>query len=350
MGSFEVETMLAAQYNVHTNDVEINRVPIPRCGDDEILIKTKCASLCHSDLMLFWGHTAEKPPTDKITIGHENTGHVVAKGRNVTGFEIGDPVGCLGCSYACYECEGCQVHNLWCEKGTGRLHGFTCPGHFAEYSLADPRNAMVLPKDMDMVTAAPLFCAGITAYHAVRGCGLRPAQWLAIVGCGGLGHLAIQYAKAMGYKVIGMDISKARLDAAKTAGADFVINTMEEPEFEAKIKKITNGGCHAAAVFSASNIAYVGAPKTLRINGILMVAGIPKKPLSFSALDILLGKYRIAGKSSGIPQNMSEAIEFSHKHGIKSHMTTSTKIEDITDAIEQMKTGKASGRFGIVFE
>jgi hypothetical protein len=104
------------------------------------------------------------------------------------------------------ECEGCQVHNLWCEKGTGRLHGFTCPGHFAENSLADTRNAMVLPKDMDMVTAAPLVCAGITgtsrcprkwnftdqsiAHQAVKGCDLEPGQWLAIVSCGGLGHLS----------------------------------------------------------------------------------------------------------------------------------------------------------------
>lgn len=128
--------------------------------------------------MLFWNHTAEKPESDRITLGHENTGHVVAKGKMVKGFEIGDPVGCLGCSYACCkdfftksldnflnnadECEGCQTHNLWCEKGTGRLHGFTCDGHFAEYSVADYRNAMVMPKGMDMISSAPLFCAGIT--------------------------------------------------------------------------------------------------------------------------------------------------------------------------------------------
>ncbi|OAL53128.1 GroES-like protein [Pyrenochaeta sp. DS3sAY3a] len=350
MVSVKSETMLAAQYNKHTNKIEVNRIPIPICGDDDILIKTRCASLCHSDLMLFWGHTAEKPPTDKMTVGHENTGFVVDMGKNVKNFNIGDAVGCLGCSYACYECEGCQVHNLWCTTGSGRLHGFTCPGHFAEYSVADSRNAMVLPKDMDMISAAPLFCAGITAYHAVKGCNLQPGQWIAIIGCGGLGHLAVQYAKAMGLKVIGMDISNSQLEAVENFGADAVINTLDQPDFEPIVKKLTNGGCHAAAVFSASNIAYENAPKALRINGLLMVAGIPKQPLSINALDILLGKYRIAGKSSGIPQNMPEAIEFSNKHNIKSHITTFNNIEDIHKAIDLMNSGQTAGRFGIVFE
>ncbi|KAL6407695.1 putative alcohol dehydrogenase protein [Ilyonectria robusta] len=348
MGSLTSETMLAAQYNKHTNEIEVNKIPIPVCGDNEILIKTRCASLCHSDLMLFWGHTAEVPPTDRITIGHENTGHVVAHGKDVKNFKIGDPVGCLGCSYACYECEGCQVHNLFCEKGTGRMHGFSCPGHFAEYSLADSRNAMVLPDGMDMVTAAPLFCAGITAYHAVKGCELQEGEWISIIGCGGLGHLAIQYAKAMGLKTIGLDISNSQLDAVKALGADLVINTMENPNYESIVKKATNGGCHAAAVFSASSAAYESAPKTLRTNGLLMVAGIPQKPLSINALDILLGKYRIAGRSSGVPQNMAEAIAFSHEHGIKAHITTFNDIHDIHKLIELMDSGKTAGRFGIV--
>ncbi|PSN68626.1 GroES-like protein [Corynespora cassiicola Philippines] len=346
MGSLNVNMMLAAQYN----KVEVNQVPVPSCGDNEILIKTRCASLCHSDLMLFWGHTAEKPPTETITIGHENTGYVVAMGKHVNGFKVGDPVGCLGCSYACYECEGCQVHNLWCEKGTGRLHGFQCDGHFAEYSIADSRNAMVLPEGMDMVTAAPLFCAGITAYHAVKGCELDSGRWIAIVGCGGLGHLAVQYAKAMGLKVIGIDVSDSQLQAVKELGADATINTLKEPDFQIKVKRITSGGCDAAAVFSASNMAYESAPKTLRINGLLMVAGIPKRPLSINALDILLGKYRIAGRSSGVPKNMPEAIQFSHKHNIKSHMTIFNDIHDIHKAIDLMNSGQTAGRFGIVFE
>ncbi|KAK1763978.1 chaperonin 10-like protein [Phialemonium atrogriseum] len=350
MGSIIAETMLAAQYNVEKNKIEVNRVPIPQAIDVELLIKTTCATLCHSDLMLFWGHTAEKPPTDTITIGHENTGVVVAMGKDVKGFKIGDKVGCLGCSYACYECEGCQVHNLFCEKGTQRLHGFQTAGHFAEYSTADYRNAMVLPDGMDMVGGAPLFCAGVTAYHSIKGCDLQEGQWVAIIGCGGLGHLAIQYAKAMGLRVIGLDISEAQLESARQLGADAIFNPARDPDYQRKIKEMTNGGCHATAVYSASNKAYQDAPATLRINGLLMIVGIPKEELSISALDILLGKYRIAGRSSGVPQNMPEAIHFSHKHNIKSHVNVFRDINDIQRMAELMEAGKTAGRFGIVFD
>ncbi|KAH7371127.1 chaperonin 10-like protein [Pyrenochaeta sp. MPI-SDFR-AT-0127] len=348
MGSINANTMLAAQYNKAS--FELCTIPIPTAKDNEILIKTKCASLCHSDLMLFWDHTSEKPESENVTIGHENTGYVVAMGKDVNGFKIGDRVGCLGCSYACYDCEGCQVHNLFCDKGTQRLHGFQCDGHFAEYSVADYRNAMVLPEGMDMVSSAPLFCAGITAYHVVKGCSLQEGQWLAVVGCGGLGHLAVQYAKAMGLKVIGIDISDSQLQAVQALGADYVINTMVQPGWELKIKEITNGGCHATAVFSAANAAYDTALKIIRINGLLMVAGIPTKPLSINALDILLGKYRIAGRSSGVPQNMPEAIHFSQDHDIKSHITTFNSIHDIHEVINLARSGKSSGRIGIVFD
>ncbi|KAL4897835.1 GroES-like protein [Aspergillus ambiguus] len=341
--------MKAAQYNRISNKVEVNEVPIPVPGEHDLLIKNVCASLCHSDLMLFWGHTAEKPPMDKVTIGHENTGVVVAVGSKVQGFKIGDKVGCLGCSYACYECEGCRVHNLFCKKGTGRLHGFTIDGHFAEYSLADARNSMVLPDGIDLVATAPLFCAGITAYHAVKQCNLEPGQWIVVIGCGGLGHLAIQYARAMNLRVIAIDISEPQLQSARTLGAQITYNPLADPGYAADLISRTEGGAHAAAVFSASNMAYENAPNVLRINGLMMVVGIPKANLSINALDILLGKYRIQGVSSGTPQRMREPIEFSHTHGIKPHLTTLNNLEDIHSIIEKMENGKDAGRFGIVF-
>lgn len=132
--------------------------------------------------MLFWDGTKEEATSENVTVGHENTGIVVEVGKNVKGFSVGDKVGCLGCSYACCKlqrpislivssrtdmeiedtCEGCNVHNLLCLEGTGRMHGFSTAGHFADYSVSDYRNAMVLPEGIDMVSAAPLFCAGVT--------------------------------------------------------------------------------------------------------------------------------------------------------------------------------------------
>ncbi|KGO61326.1 Polyketide synthase, enoylreductase [Penicillium expansum] len=301
-------SMKAAQYNTTSNKVEINEIPIPEPGENDILIKNACASLCHSDLMLFWGHTAEKPPMEKVTIGHENTGTVAAIGRNVTGFKIGDPVGCLGCSYAC-------------------LNG----------------NRHFLP--LQQLTES----SDLAAYHSVKKCGLNEGDWITIIGCGGLGHLAIQYAKALKLRVIGIDISDSQLESAKSLGADLTFNSASTLGYEKEILSQTDGGAHAAVVLSASNAAYQSAPSVLRINGILMVIGIPKENLSINALHILLGKYRIMGASSGTPQQMREPIEFSHKHGIKAHMTTFNDIEDIQKIIDLLENGKTAGRFGIVF-
>lgn len=167
-----------------------------------------------------------------------------------------------------------------------------------------------------MSRAAPLFCAGITAFHSVDSCELKPGQWLAVIGCGGLGQYAVQYAKAMGFKTIGLDINDSQLDMAKKCGADAVFNTMTNKNYEEEIKKLTDGkGCHAAAVYSAANAAYAGAPKVLRIGGLLMVIGIAPKPLDFiTTFDLTTGKYRIKADSTSIPQRMKKAVEFTAKH------------------------------------
>ncbi|OBT74444.1 hypothetical protein VF21_06608 [Pseudogymnoascus sp. 05NY08] len=342
--------MRAAQFNTVTKKITVNEIPIPSCKPHEILIKNKCASLCHSDLMLFWDSTAEPATTEDVTIGHENTGVVVEVGSKTTGFSVGDKVGCLGCSYACYKCEACKIHNLLCQEGTGLMHGFSTAGHFADYSVSDYRNAMVLPDGIDMVSAAPLFCAGVTAYHAVDQCDLEKGQWVAVIGCGGLGHLGIQYAKAMGYRVVAIDISDAQLSNARSLGADLIYNSMVDSAYLEKIKEETQGGCHAAIVFSAALAAYEQAPKCLRVNGLMMIVGIPPKNLSINALDILLGRYRIKGASSGTPDRMSAAIYFSHDNNIKPHMTTFKDLDDIHEIVDLMSKGQNAGRFAIVWE
>ncbi|KAH6723461.1 chaperonin 10-like protein [Leptodontidium sp. MPI-SDFR-AT-0119] len=341
--------MRAAQFNTITKKITVNEIPIPECTDNEILIKNVCASLCHSDLMLFWDGTKEEATSENVTVGHENTGIVVEVGKNVKGFSVGDKVGCLGCSYACYTCEGCNVHNLLCLEGTGRMHGFSTAGHFADYSVSDYRNAMVLPEGIDMVSAAPLFCAGVTAYHAVSQCELAKGEWVAVIGCGGLGHLGIQYAKAMGYKVAAVDISDAQLENARSLGADLVCNSMTDPVYVQKIKSATKGGCHAAIIFSAALVAYDNAPKVLRVNGLMMIVGIPPKNLSISALDVLLGRFRVKGASTGTPKTMKDPIYFSHKHNIKPHLTIFDDLEDIHEIVRLMEEGKTAGRCAVTF-
>jgi D-arabinose 1-dehydrogenase-like Zn-dependent alcohol dehydrogenase len=132
------------------------------------------------------------------------------------------------------------------------MQGFSRDGYFQEYVVVHARNAMVLPDGVDVAEAAPLFCAGVTAYHGVEDCELQPGQWMAVIGCGGLGHLGVQYAKAMGLKVIGIDIVDSQLEEAKSQGADHVFNSMTDKDYVKKITELTGGGVDAAVNFTAS--------------------------------------------------------------------------------------------------
>lgn len=185
--------------------VVINDIPIPSPAPHQFLVKIAAASLCHSDLMM------SLRPDYPVTIGHEGVGHIVAFGSSNTtnqttdqanpaashSFAIGDAIGFNYFTGCCFTCDGCQVHNLRCETGTQKLQGFVADGFFAEYAVVDVKNAVKLPSTLETKRASPLFCAGITAFHSVEGCELRKGEWIAVVGVGGLGQYALQYARAV---------------------------------------------------------------------------------------------------------------------------------------------------------
>ncbi|KAI9812938.1 MAG: putative secondary metabolism biosynthetic enzyme [Pycnora praestabilis] len=346
------QTMKAAQFMPDTKEVQVNEVALPEISDDEILVKMASASLCHSDLMLLSG--GFEGPGRPVTLGHEGVGYVERTGSNVKGFKKGD-----------------RVHNLNCELGTAMLQGFGCDGMFAEYASVDYHNTIILPESLDMKTTAPLFCAGITgmesfyiasmtnertltdmktraAYHAVDESELKPGEWLGVVGCGGLGQLAIQYGKAMGFNVIGMDINDKILEAAKGFGADHVFNTMTNKNYIEDVKKATGGGCDAAAVFSAAHPAYTSAKAILKVMGVLMVIGLPSTPLQFDPVELMRRAYRIKSTSTGPPQQMPAAVEFTAKHKIAPQVSF-YKLDQINEMIETMHSGKSTGRLAVVF-
>ncbi|KAF2115234.1 chaperonin 10-like protein [Lophiotrema nucula] len=353
MGSVPKTTMKAQQYDARDNKLHLNEVPIPEPQEHEVLVKVACASLCHSDVMLFepndQGLILGKNP---VTIGHEATGTVVKTGSGpiASKFKEGDDVGFLCAVECCFDCYSCKnVHNAWCETGKTKMQGFTLDGYFQEYVCVDARATMVLPEGIDVKTAAPLFCAGVTAYHGVEDCQLKPGQWMAIVGCGGLGHLGVQYAKAMGFKVIGLDIADQALEEAKNCGADHVFNSMTDKDWKSKVVEITGGGVDAAVNFTASKKSYDDCPAIIKPgSGLLMVVGIPRQPLELNALDIALGRYKVKGSNNGTCYNMRPAIEFSAKHNIKPHLTT-YELEELPKMIEIMNSHKAQGRMGVVF-
>jgi len=340
-------TMRAAQWAPeYGKTVRINEVPVPDITENEILVKIASASLCHSDLMLLSG---EFPgPGRPVTLGHEAVGYVEKLGANVKNFKPGDRIGFLYIKGCCFECRGCQVHNLNCETGGALLQGFGTDGMFAEYAAVESRNAIILPSNLDMKTSAPIFCAGVTAYHAVDECELKPGDWFAAVGCGGLGQLAIQYAKAMGFKVIGLDINDEILKNAKAAGADHTFNTVTDKNYIEELKAITGGGADATSVFSASHRAYDSAKQILKVMGVLMVIGLPSSDLQFNPIELMRRAYRIKSTSTGPPQQMPPAVEFTAKHNIVPKCSF-YKLDQINEMIETMHGGKSVGRLTVVF-
>jgi alcohol dehydrogenase, propanol-preferring len=327
----------------------VNIIPVPTPGPNQFLVKIKSASLCHSDL----GNMANPALTKPVTLGHEGVGHIVHLHSSVKdkGFKLGDAVGFLYILDACFECAGCMIHNLHCEKGSQTLQGFTSDGFFAEYALVDYHNTVRLDeKDWDLTRAAPVFCAGITTFNSIDSCNLRAGDWLGVIGCGGLGQIATQYAKAMGLKVLGIDVADANLDETKKQGADAVFNSKTNENYADEIKKLTGGGVHAAAIYTNVVAAFEHAPRVIRLGGTMMVIGIPPKSIPVSCMDLVLGKYQIKADSTSIPQRMQKAVDFTAKHRIIPNVEIRRGLDQLAGMVQEMREGKNTTRTAIVFD
>ena len=190
------------------------------------------------------------------------------------------------------------------------------------------------------------------AHHAIQSCGLQPGQTIAIIGAGGLGQLAVQYAKALGLVSIAIDINDETLAACKAQGATHTFNSMTDTDYVSKIKGLTpkGKGVYAAAVFSASQIAYNSAPALLRPGGVWMFIGIAGKPIEVSTFSLTTGAYRVMSDSTGTPQRMKPAVEFTAKHGIVPDVDIRSGLEDVAGMVDQMRSGKIKGRMGVSFD
>jgi len=186
------------------------------------------------------------------------------------------------------------------------------------------------------------------AFHAVDSCDLKPGQWFGVVGAGGLGQFAVQYAKAMGLKVVAIDIQDGSLEVCKTLGADAVFNSKTNPNYVEELKELTNGGVHAAAVFSAAKAAYTSTPPILRIGGLIMVIGIPAEDIPVSTFALTTGIYRVKAESTSIPKRMPKAVEFTAKHNILPDVDF-RPLEDLPAMVAEMQAGKLTKRQAVLF-
>src|SRR5450432_3515669 len=239
------QTMQAAVVEQFGKPLSLQEWQIPSPGPGQILVKTEACGVCHTDLHAARGDWPLRPTLPFIP-GHEGIGLVAALGSGVTIVKEGDRVGVPWLYSACGHCEYClSAWETVCADA--QFGGYTRNGGFAEYVVADPNYVAHIPKGLSPVEAAPLICAGITTYKGIKETEARAGEWIVISGAGGLGHLAIQYAKIMGLQVCAVDIDDGKLALAKKMGADLVVNAKHRDADEA-VKKGTSGGGHGVLI------------------------------------------------------------------------------------------------------
>jgi len=336
--------MQAAVLHEYKHPLVIETVERPTLAADEVLIKVEACGVCHSDLHLAEGDWQQLLRIVKMPLipGHEVAGRVVARGEAVTTLDIGDRVGVAWVYWTCGECDLCREgqENL-CRHQV--ITGAMVDGGFAEFIKAKASHALRIPDELTSAEAAPLFCAGVTVYRALKRAGISPGERLAIFGIGGLGHLAVQIARHFGAQVIAVDISEDKLEIARSFGAERTINAATEDAVKA-MRKL--GGAHAAVVTSGAKAAYDAAFYAVRPGGRLVVVGMPAEPLTFPA--IMMREITITSSATGTRDDLREVLQLAAAGKVRCLIETQ-RLEAINEILETMRQGKIAGRMVLTF-
>src|ERR1700723_849917 len=306
-------------------------IPSPAAG--QILIKTEACGVCHTDLHAAHGDWPVKPTLPFIP-GHEAIGLVAAVGSGVTIVKEGDRVGVPWLYSACGHCEYClKGWETVCAQA--QFGGYPRNGGFAEGLLADPNYVAHVPAGLTAAEAAPLICAGVTTYKGIKESGAKPGEWMAISGAGGLGHIAIQYAKAMGLFVCAIDITDGKLAHAKRLGADLVINA-KAGDPAAAVKKATAGGAHGVLITAPSLSAFKQGIGMTRKHGTCVLVGLPPGEFPVPLFDVVANCLTIRGSFVGTRGDMAEALAFAAEGKVKADIELQplSSINQIFDRLE----------------
>lgn len=310
----------------------------------EVLVRMAYSGVCHTDLHVWLG---DWPLDNKLPLvgGHEGAGYVAAIGEHTqTHLKVGDPVGVKWLANSCLGCEDCRKgHESTCEGA--ELHGFTVDGSFQQWAVSFADHLTPIPRDLDMHAAAPILCAGVTVYKALKEIGGSPGEFVVIPGAGGgLGHLACQYAKAMGYRVIAIDSGEDKRKLVASYGIkDFI--DFKDGDVESKVKAATEGrGAHAVVVVASGGAAYKDALSFLRPHGAVVLVGLPKDTeITAGVFNSVLNAHRIIGSYVGNRQDAIEALKLA-AHGDVSTTYKIEALDNLPDVFERMAAHKLPGR------
>jgi propanol-preferring alcohol dehydrogenase len=335
--------MKAAVVRSFGQPLVIEERPDPEPGPGQVRIRLEASGLCHTDIHAAHGDWPIRP-TPPFVPGHEGVGLVEALGAGVTHLAVGQRVAVPWLGWACGRCEHCL--SGWETLCTQQQNtGYSIDGGYAEKMLAPADFAAVVPDGIDARDAAPLTCAGVTTYKALKVAGVRPTQLVAISGIGGLGHLAVQYAKIAGATVAAIDVTDDKLDLARELGADILIDARKEDPAEV-LKQ--HGGAHAAIALAVNEQAFASVYGGLRRGGKLVMVALPAGgTISVPIFDTVLNGTSVIGSIVGTRQDLDEVFQL-HASGRTKVIYETRPLDTVNDSIAEVLSGQIKAR--IVFE
>lgn len=335
----EQTTMRAAVVHSFTEPLIVADVPKPIAGPGEIVVKIEATGLCHTDIHAAHGDWPVKP-NPPFTPGHEGVGIVESIGAGVTEVAIGDRVAIPWLGYACGTCEYCvSGWETLCKQQQNS--GYSIDGTFAEYAKANAGYVVKVPAGIDPREAAPLTCAGVTTYKAVKVSGARSSDLVAVFGIGGLGHLAVQYARIAGARVVAVDLVDEKLELARELGAAFTVNAANEDPIAA-IQAL--GGVDAAVATAVSPKAFEQAYGALKRGGTLVFVGLAAdNHVELPIFETVLNGITVVGSIVGTRLDLREVFEL-HAAGLTRVVYEERSLADVNEAIAEVDAGQVPAR------
>ena len=331
--------MRASVVTAFDRPMEITERPVPEVGPGEILVRIEASGLCHTDIHAARGEWPVKP-TPPFVPGHEGVGLVERVGPGVTEHAVGDRVALPWLGWACGTCAYCVTGwETLCESQ--RNTGYSIDGAHAEYAVASARYAVRVPDAVDPFEAAPLTCAGVTTYKAVKVAGVRPGERVAIFGIGGLGHLAQQYAQIFGAETVAVDVTAEKLELATSLGAAHTVDAATTDPVE----RITAlGGVDVAIVLAASPRVIEQAHRSLRRGGRLVLVSLPAdNAITLPVFETVLKGITVLGSIVGTRADLAEVFAL-HAAGRTRVVYETRKLDDINDAVDDVLAGRVAAR------
>lgn len=329
--------MRAAVLDTFGEPLAVRDVPVPEPGAGEVLVRLETCGVCHTDIHTAHGDWAVAPELPLVP-GHEGIGLVQGAGEGAT-VDVGTRVAIPWLGSACGECELCRSgrENL-CPRQ--RNTGYSRDGCFAEYVTADAAYVVEVPDGVDPVAVAPLTCAGLTTYAALRRAGTRDGDRVAVFGIGGLGHLAVQYARLAGAEVVAVDVVPEKLELARELGAAEAVDAAGEDPVRA-LRKL--GGADRAIVVAATPVAAAQALASLRRGGTLVLVALPQGVLELPIVPTVLKGITVTGSIVGTRAELREVLDL-HAAGRTRVITEERPLDAVNEAMADVEAGRVPGR------